>query len=37
MTDVIDKYYPCEKTSEDHIYMESGNKKGSVVIKINES
>ena len=37
MTAVIDKCYPCEKTSEAHRYMESGNKKGSVVIKINES
>jgi NADPH:quinone reductase-like Zn-dependent oxidoreductase len=36
MTAFIDKYFPLEKTAEAHRYMEGGNKKGSVIINVNE-
>ena len=34
---VIDRYYPLEKTADAHRYVETGRKKGNVVITIDHN
>lgn len=36
ITSIIDTCFPLEKASEAHRYIEIGNKKGNIVIKVNE-